>query len=455
MEHLTAKRDQLEAEARSIIDAAKADERSLTDDERATVESNTDAIRAINDEMSTLNKLNAERARIADEVRTAVQPQEPAASPEPEATPEAPRVTSFRSVYGPRSHRSWFADKAKVDIGRADADTIAEMQAESRHAKDQMETRDLSTADTAGQELVPPVYLQNRFARKRVEAAVAAGLVTKLPMPAGGRTVTVPIQDGAAAVGISTENNTLTETDATFTDQTATIYMVGGIQDLSLQLEERSEPGADMVLMDHFAKVLAKQVDTYVLDGSNSSQPKGLRTAISTNAVTYTDTSPTFAEAYPKIADAIQKIHTNGLVAPNAIVVHPRRAAKWFSELDSSNRPLAAPVPVGQNVLAMSSDGSPVAAGFSGWQIQGLPVYVDANIPTNDGSGTNEDTVFVGAWDEALLWESAPIFEVDRSIGFKTGSVTIRARQYVAFLADHREASFAKITGSGLATPTF
>jgi HK97 family phage major capsid protein len=318
-------------------------------------------------------------------------------------------------------------------------------------------TRDLSTADTAGQELVPPLYLQDTFVEARVASAIAANLVTNLPLPPTGRSVTVPFQNGAASVGITSENSAASENDATFDGSTATVYMAQGIQDLSAQLVERSEPGADMVMMRHLARLLASHIDTKIINGSGSSEPRGVLNATGENAVTWTDYSPTFAEAYPKIADAIQQVEAGWLKSPTGIVVHPRRANKWLSELDSSNRPLAAPAPLGaQNVLATNPNtGERVAEGFSGYSILGVPMYKDANVPTTLGGSTIQDAVLICDWEALMLWLGPVIFEVSKDVGFKNSTFTVKARQYYAFSCNHAPEAIAHITGAGLDTPTF
>lgn len=39
--------------------------------------------------------------------------------------------------------------------------------------------------------------------------------------------------------------------------------------------------------------------------------------------------------------------------------------------------------------------------------MQGLPVFLDANIPTNAGTNTNEDKIIVGRFSDDLLFEEA------------------------------------------------
>jgi len=116
-------------------------------------------------------------------------------------------------------------------------------------------------------------------------------------------------------------------------------------------------------------------------------------TGIKTSSATAGDLIHCFAN----IADVIQQINTSvgGLgYAANKIVVYPRRWGAWTATLDSTSRPL-----LGINGLPMftaAGEGERSGYGFVG-HVQGLPVYTDANVPTNLGTGTNEDRILIFA----------------------------------------------------------
>jgi hypothetical protein len=124
-----------------------------------------------------------------------------------------------------------------------------------------------------------------------------------------------------------------------------------------------------------------------------------------------------------------------------------------MSERDNDGRPLGSSGAYAVNPMAVGALGG-VAQGLVG-TLHGLPVYVDANISTTKGSGTNEDTVFIFCRDQALLWLGDLKLEIDRSVNFKTSGVAVRARQYAAFMVEHAPEAFATVTGTGLAAPTF
>jgi len=77
-------------------------------------------------------------------------------------------------------------------------------------------------------------------------------------------------------------------------------------------------------------------------------------------------------------------------------------------------------------------------AGYGGalFQIAGVPVVTDANIPTNLGAGTDEDRVITMRSDDVLLFEQnagTPMLARFDGVGSATLTVRIVAFGYSAF----------------------
>jgi hypothetical protein len=85
----------------------------------------------------------------------------------------------------------------------------------------------------------------------------------------------------------------------------------------------------------------------------------------------------------------------------------------------------------------------------------GLPVYVDANIPTNVGAGTNEDRIWVGRFADGWLCEGT--LRVESFPETKADQLTalLRIYNYMAFTFARYPQSFSIVSGSGLVSPTF
>ena len=147
-----------------------------------------------------------------------------------------------------------------------------------------------------------------------------------------------------------------------------------------------------------------------------------------------TDGSPTAAGEDQKIVKAIGTVNENRFLPADVIVMHPRRAAYLAGGLDSNNRPLF------QVTAATSSNviGTGGVAGYGGpmFQIAGVPVVTDANVPTNLGTGTDEDAVITMRSDDVLLFEQnngTPMLARFDSVGSATLTVKIVAFGYSAF----------------------
>jgi hypothetical protein len=86
---------------------------------------------------------------------------------------------------------------------------------------------------------------------------------------------------------------------------------------------------------------------------------------------------------------------------PDAIVVHSVRWYDWASQVDDDGRPVVVPHANGP-MNAIGVYDSPSAEGLAG-SIMGIPIYIDNQIPTGP------DTVLVGRFSDAMLWETGPI----------------------------------------------
>jgi HK97 family phage major capsid protein len=275
------------------------------------------------------------------------------------------------------------------------------------------------------------------------------------------------IKTGAAVAMIQEANSTATANSVTSTDivtDTLTVPVVtaAGQQDFSRQLFDRTVAagtGIDGIIADDLLRAYATQVDAQALYGSGSSgQAKGILSASGVNAVTFTSGSPTLGLLYSKIADAVQKVHTNRFLAPTCIVMHPRRWAWCLAALDSQNRPLVVPVAAGP-INAEGLLGQVAPENIVG-SIQGIPVLVDSSIPTAQlgtaTTGGTQDAIIVTRLEDQFLFEDAApkvrVFEETLS-----GTLQIRAQVYgyFGFTAERYASSTSVITGTGLVAPTF
>jgi hypothetical protein len=76
-------------------------------------------------------------------------------------------------------------------------------------------------------------------------------------------------------------------------------------------------------------------------------------------------------------------------------------------------------------------------------------------IPTTFGAGTNEDAIIVLDPGAVKLYTRPPRFRADLQSGSATATARVYAYGYVAAGTGRQPKAIGKLTGSGLATPTF
>jgi HK97 family phage major capsid protein len=350
-------------------------------------------------------------------------------------------------TYRKGGQQSYFRDLAGASL-RNDRDAI------DRLVRNDREVRAINTTDTSGGDFAPPMWMiADYIAYARAQRVVASEIVN-VPLPGGTDTISLPkISGGTSTAEQSSQNSTLSSTDAVTASVSASVATIGGIQIMSVQLLEQSPINMDDVILADLASDLATRVDSFVINNNATNKVGLLSAAASATNSTYTSASPTAAGLFSKIADGVQKIHTNRFAPATKIFMHPRRWAFFLAAVDSQSRPLVVPNSSGPFNVYGVQDGT-VSAGYAG-TLLGLPVYLDANIPTNLGSGTNEDRVIIVKHDDIRLYESTPKAEVFRETKADQGSVLVRLYEYTALHASRYQTAISVISGTGLATPSF
>lgn len=345
---------------------------------------------------------------------------------------------------------SWVKDMLAANLN---GDPAARERLVRNNREVAAETRALSATDGAGGEWVPPLWLMREALQLARAGRVVADQVQKMQLPPGTDSISLPrLATGTATGEQATQNSEILQTDATTNSIEAKVATIAGGQTVSLQLVEQSPVPVDQLILQDLLADLATKVDTFVLS-NNAAGKVGLLNVAGLNAITYTDADPTVAELYRKVADAIQQIHTGRFLPPTKVFMAPRRWAWFTAASDTTGRPLVVPAAqMPENAAAAM--GAVTSEGFVG-SLQGLPVFVDPNIPTNLGAGTNEDRIVVARANDVVLMESPPKAEVFREPLASQMSVFLRVYEYVALHASRYPKSISVISGTGLAAPTF
>lgn len=328
---------------------------------------------------------------------------------------------------------SWFLDAAFANA----SDTLlrdlipppnvgSQAEAMQRLASVGRERRDLTTTATAGGNFVPsnspPSYVADAFAVGARNAAVLASQLRSEALPPVGMTVsTARFSTGGTTVVQSSENSATSETDPVSATSSSPVCTISGQVDASQQLFDRSDPNIDIVLAQDLGEAWGAQFDLQVLNGTGSNgQLTGLLVLSGTTAITAST-----ATAVANIA-AIGKLRgdvsTSFGIAPDFLVLHPRRAAFIRATLGY--------VPQ--------------------WPI---PNLVEAPaMPTTLTS--TQDALIAIVRDQVILYTQPPTIRVLPEIGSNTLTIRLSAFGYCAMVA-RQPAAIGRATGSGLAAPSW
>ena len=320
------------------------------------------------------------------------------------------------------------------------------------------ETRAATTTAANGGSFAPPLWLVDDFVALARAGRVTADRMNIETLPEGVSSINIPKLTGGADVAVvQTQNTTITESTVTSTSVSSGITEIAGKQTVSIALLRQSGTPIDRIILGDLAAAYAATLDGQVIAGSNANgQLRGLITAGTT--VTYTSTQPSVVSTtaadsfYGKVLSASAAMFSSRYAGPDTIVMHPRRWNWVLNALDSSLRPLVVPGGPAFNQVAIGSGA--VGEGYAG-ELLGLPVYVDPNIPTNIGTSTNQDVVFVLRTADLWLWESQiETASFDATLAAQN-SVLFRALGFSAFIPHRHAASVQVISGTGLVAPTF
>jgi HK97 family phage prohead protease/HK97 family phage major capsid protein len=376
-----------------------------------------------------------------------------AATAEARAYDSVARVTREERTYsaeGDRRGVSFIHDVVARTFGDMDASQrLARHQQEERVERGSvLEARAIGTAALGA--LVVPQYLTDLVAPLARAGRPLADICNNMPLPAEGMTVEIPrITTGTSAAVQATQNSSVSETNLDETTLSVPVVTIAGQQTISVQALSRGR-GTEQVILRDLVSAYNTALDAQLISGSGSNgQHRGILNTSSIQSVTFTDTTPTVAELYPKLFDLIQKVQTGFYGGISHFVMHPRRWA-WMAAAVGTNQPF---LQINTNPQGAGGQfGAPSYGGVVG-NIAGVNVVLDANISTT--TSTNQDTIYGVTAAELHLWEDAgaPLFiRVDQASSL---GVTIAAFGFTAFTAGRFPAAHGAISGAGLTTPTF
>lgn len=299
--------------------------------------------------------------------------------------------------------------------------------------------------------LVVPQYLTDMYAPATANMRPFADICNKHPLPADGMTVNISRITTATSVALqATELTAVSATSIDDTLLTENVQTAAGQQTLSRQAIERGTGVEDVVMGDLFRRYAT------TLDNTLINQATTGLAAVAT-ATSYTDTSPTAAELYPKLHAAAAGVEAAllGFAVPSHVVMHSRRWY-WLQSQLSNSWPLFTQ-PGLDTQAGGSNNASPYGSGGRGVLPNGMTAIIDNNLTTNNGAGTNEDIVYVVPADECHLWEdpAAPVFIRAEQAAAASLGVLLVLYGYFAYSFRRYSNAVQSIAGTGLVTPAF
>ncbi len=455
----------LKEERKAITEKVTTEKRgSLTAEEAESYRKISDKIA---DEQKRFEELDADVQRLeAEEARSGRQD---------ERMREIGKTTTSTEVIEPLTYQredvrhSYFRDLAKMSLGQADEGAKERLQ---RHSVDVLtnkeirkvakvgdEYRNLDRNDGTGGYAVPPLWLMNQFIELARPGRAYANLVPTQPLPGGTDSINIPkIQTGTTTAIQTADNQTISETDLTDTYVSAGVKTIAGQQGMSIQLLDQSPIAFDELVFRDIAAAYAVSLDQQVIGGSGSAGQilgvrgtAGIQTINATTTGTLTGPTGDVALLFAAIADAIQRVQTSRYMAPDVIVMHPRRWAFFLAATDTTGRPLVVP---NSAMNPLAEFGGVVAQQVVG-TMHGLPVVTDPSLPTTLGVGTNQDVIHVLRSSDLVLFESSTRARVLQETRANTLTVLLQMYGFLAFTAARYPQSVVEIGGSALATPTF
>lgn len=400
---------------------------------------------------TALDELLAEEAR-EEEITALSQRVTPTGNRAP-AYDRVARVGAETRTYRPDLDRRGAAferDVAAAFLGDYEArDRLSRHMQEERVERGDQLQRAVGTGAFTG--LVVPQYLTELYAPAAAARRPFADAIRKHDLPPEGMTVNLSRITTATSTAVqATQNSAVSETNIDDTLLTINVQTNAGQQTLSRQSIERGS-GVEPVVLDDLFRRYATTLDSTLLNQATD----GL-TNVAT-AVAYTDASPTAAELYPKVIEALSGVEAALLdqaTGDNIAVMHSRRWY-WMQNAMGSTWPMISQPGIVQQTLG-ANFAEAYGRGVRGVLPNGTPVIVDNNIATNLGAGTNEDEIYLADRNECHLWEdsSAPMYI--RAEQPAAASLGVLMVVYGYFAYTHvRYAQARKVAGTGLVTPAF
>ncbi|MFD9943202.1 phage major capsid protein [Nonomuraea sp. NPDC059023] len=485
LQTLLNQRAELASSMNAVLEAPKTEARALTAEETTQFEERAAALEA-HDGKITEARGRLEAAEAAERRQDA---NNQLAAKLGQTSPESPKrsgvkVTSEPLTYARGNGHSYFLDLANATL-RNNTDAAARLARHAteldvelparEHAREQRAHQQLAELDRSerirhaesvfekrvnpnrvdgqGGYFVPPLWLVDEYIDLPRFGRAFANTVRTMDLPTGTDSVNVPKIATGTRTGVQTADAAaVISQDLTDTFVNAPVRTIAGQQDVAMQLLDQSPVAFDEVVFADLIADYNMQLDSQCLTGSGTAgQLLGALNVAGINAVTYTDATPTLAELYAPLMQALSLSAKGRKAMPSALFLTPSR---WFwmaAQLDAQQRPLILPETNAPfNPIALQTGGD--VEGPVG-RLLNFPIIADGNIPANLGAGTNEERIITARTSDLYLWEGSMRTRVLTEVLSGTLQVRFQVFNYAAFMPNRRPETISVVSGTGVAAP--
>jgi HK97 family phage major capsid protein len=302
--------------------------------------------------------------------------------------------------------------------------------------------------------LVPPEYMQHMFAAVRGQGNALRKYGWLAIHPVSSNQILFPRSAGTTTFGLVAELAPKPVSQTTVTQVPVSIYTGAGMTKVSNQLIADSSPTVVDTVTRSLGRSAGSLEEQLIISGTGTGQPRGILATTGVNPITQTAT--TAQGTIDAVIDAIAAIQQTYFASPTGILMAPRRLATLQKGKTTDTGYLFNPAgqfsaPAGNFIGGGVTSDSSVMTMPS---LMGFPIGTSSNMPTNLGTGTNEDRIIVADWGEAHFFQRSTLeLRVSDTAGdaFETNVTVFRLEERFGFTAEHYPQAFAVIGGAGLA----
>lgn len=316
------------------------------------------------------------------------------------------------------------------------------------------ELRAMDTTASSGGSFATPIYQIQEWALYREAGRAFADQCNHQDLPAYGMTVYIPHVTQGAAVASVAQNTAITETDPNAAYLSGNLGIIAGQVTVSQALLDRVGPGfqfdemVNQQLLEDYAPKLDANVLTAALSGAGT--------------VAYTDstgfhltTTGGVGGFTSKVAGAKVAIRKGAgvFMKPTHLFLDPSRWEFVSAWSDAQGRPVVVPDYAGafNAVAAGNASGDYDVEGATGYRLNGLGIYEDANIPVPTAGA---DQAIVGALNQVYVFEGAPVTRAVPQTLANQLSVLLQLYSYTTTIVRYPTA-VQTIAGTGMSAINF